>query len=39
MEATEESIAWLWDNHFAAVAGDSIGFEATPLGVCGKYSK
>jgi hypothetical protein len=39
MEATEESIAWLWDNHFAAVAGDSIGFEVTPMGVCGKYCK
>lgn len=39
MEATEESIEWLWDNHFAAIAGDAIGFEVTPLGVCGKYCK
>jgi hypothetical protein len=39
MEATEESLAWLWDNHFAAVAGDAIGFEVTPLGVCGEYCK
>ncbi|KIW00629.1 uncharacterized protein PV09_07824 [Verruconis gallopava] len=31
MEANQESIAWLWDNHFAAVAGDSIGFETAPL--------
>lgn len=39
MEVTEESLEWLWDTRFAAVAGDSIGFEVTPIGVCGKYCK
>jgi kynurenine formamidase len=39
MEVTERSLEWLWDNRFAAVAGDSIGFEVTPIGCCGKYSK
>lgn len=39
MEVTEESLEWLWDNRFAAVAGDSIGFEVTPIGCCGKYCK
>jgi kynurenine formamidase len=37
MEVSEESLEWLWDSRFAAVAGDSIGFEVTPLGCCGKY--
>jgi kynurenine formamidase len=30
VEGSEESLAWLWDNHFAAVAADSIGFECWP---------
>merc|ERR1711981_419713 len=37
MEVTEDSLEWLWDTRFAAVAGDSIGFEVTPIGCCGKY--
>lgn len=37
MEVSEASLEWLWDCGFAAVAGDSIGFEVTPLGCCGKY--
>jgi kynurenine formamidase len=27
---SEETLEWLWDNHFAAVAADSIGFEVWP---------
>lgn len=30
VKGSEELLAWLWDNHFAAVAGDSLGFEAWP---------
>lgn len=30
VEGSEESLSWLWDNHFAAVAGDAIGFECWP---------
>ena len=26
----EETITWLWDHHFSAVAGDAIAFEAWP---------
>jgi len=26
----KESVEWLWDHHFAAVAGDAIAFEAWP---------
>lgn len=25
-----ESVEWLWDHHFAAVAGDAIAFESWP---------
>jgi hypothetical protein len=25
-----ESVEWLWDHHFSAVAGDAIAFEAWP---------
>lgn len=28
LESSLESLEWLWDNHFAAVAGDNPGFEA-----------
>lgn len=27
---SEESLRFLWDNHFAAVAGDTLAFEVTP---------
>jgi len=27
---SRESVEWLWDHHFAAVAGDSPAFEAWP---------
>jgi kynurenine formamidase len=30
VEGTEASASWFWNKHFAAVAGDSIAFEATP---------
>lgn len=30
VEATEESKAWLWDHHFAAVVGDTVAFEKWP---------
>lgn len=30
VEGTPESLEWLWDHHFAALAGDTIGFEAWP---------
>jgi len=30
VEGCEETLEWIWDNHFAAVAGDAIGFEAWP---------
>ena len=30
LEGTEETVAWLWDHHFAAVAGDTLAFEAWP---------
>ncbi|KAF1809940.1 hypothetical protein P152DRAFT_421986 [Eremomyces bilateralis CBS 781.70] len=30
VEGCPETIEWLWNNHFAAVAGDAIGFEAWP---------
>ena len=26
----EETVEWLWNHHFAAVAGDAIAFEAWP---------
>jgi len=28
LESSVESLAWLWNTHFAAVAGDNPGFEA-----------
>lgn len=30
VESSHEVLEWLWDNHFAAVAGDSIGWEVWP---------
>lgn len=30
MAGNEESVEWLWNHHFAAVAGDAIAFEAWP---------
>ena len=30
LEATRESLKWLWDNQFAAVASDSVSFERGP---------
>ncbi|KAF2100696.1 hypothetical protein NA57DRAFT_36901 [Rhizodiscina lignyota] len=30
VDSSPECVEWLWNNHFAAVAGDSIGFEAWP---------
>ena len=31
VESCEEIIKWIWENQFAAVAGDMIAFEATPF--------
>lgn len=30
-EASEETIRWIWNNHFAAVAGDACAFEVQPF--------
>jgi len=30
VEGCQETVEWLWDNHFSAVAGDSIGWEMWP---------
>ncbi|KAF9880179.1 hypothetical protein CkaCkLH20_02133 [Colletotrichum karsti] len=30
MAATEETVRWLYDKHFAAMAGDTVAFEAWP---------
>ncbi|KAH0844180.1 hypothetical protein AYO21_11536 [Fonsecaea monophora] len=30
LEASMKSVKWLWNHHFAAVAGDSLGFEVCP---------
>ncbi|KAH8924310.1 hypothetical protein BT69DRAFT_1261540 [Atractiella rhizophila] len=30
VECTEESVEWFWNNHFAAVGGDTVAFEAWP---------
>jgi len=30
VEGTEKTVRWLWDHHFAAIAGDAIAFEAWP---------
>ncbi|PWN51479.1 hypothetical protein IE53DRAFT_313848 [Violaceomyces palustris] len=30
LEPTEEVKQWLWDNHFSAVGGDTVAFEAWP---------
>lgn len=38
VEGTEESAAWFWNKHFAAVAGDAIAFEAIPPMIDGKES-
>ncbi|KAL8998567.1 MAG: hypothetical protein Q9169_002407 [Polycauliona sp. 2 TL-2023] len=32
VEATLETAEWLWENQFAAVAGDAIAWESVPLG-------
>ena len=32
LEATKESLRWLWENRFAAVASDSPSFERGPIG-------
>jgi len=33
LEGSLESLEWLWDSHFAAVAGDNPGFEAWSAGL------
>lgn len=30
MEATQDSMRWLWENRFAAIASDAMGFERGP---------
>jgi hypothetical protein len=30
VQGSKESVEWLWEKHFAAVAGDAIAFEAWP---------
>lgn len=30
LDPTPEAIAWIWNHHFAAVAGDALAFEAVP---------
>lgn len=30
-EASERSIRWLWNQHFAAVGGDAVAFESQPF--------
>lgn len=30
VEGTVEAAAWFWNHHFAAVAGDAVGFESMP---------
>lgn len=30
LNGTPETIEWLWNKHFSAVAGDAIAFEAWP---------
>lgn len=37
LESSMKSAKWLWNHHFAAVAGDTLGFEVSPppLGVEG----
>ena len=32
LEATKESLRWLWESRFSAVAGDSPSFERGPVG-------
>ena len=32
VEPTEESLQWLWESQFAAVAGDAPAFERSPVG-------
>lgn len=45
VEATQEAVEWFWDNHFAAVAGDTVAFESWPPvtstsgGVCCKLRR
>ena len=31
VKGCEETLQWLWDHHFAAVAGDSNGWEVVPM--------
>ena len=30
VEGSQDTVEWLWNQHFAAVAGDTIGFEVWP---------
>jgi kynurenine formamidase len=30
VQGSRESVEWLWNRHFSAVAGDAIGFECWP---------
>ena len=32
VESSEAMMRWLWENQFAAVAGDAVAFETSPLG-------
>lgn len=32
VESSLKSAEWLWNHHFAAVAGDTLGFEVAPVG-------
>lgn len=32
VESSMKTANWLWNHHFAAVAGDTLGFECTPIG-------
>jgi hypothetical protein len=31
VESSEETLEWIWENEFAAVAGDMMAFEALPF--------
>jgi hypothetical protein len=31
VKACEETLRWIWDHHFAAVASDNFSFEASPI--------
>jgi len=36
VQATQSAVEWIWNHHFAAVAGDTIAFEAWPPPLEGK---